>query len=94
MQGAKPSFDGCLTHGPWGGSEGENWVYMPKGLISKINIVHGKVIDAMTFQSNSTGMDKTGTSLFGGTGGDQLDTVRCLFFFCNRGFVGQLIGQP
>ncbi|KAJ9560889.1 hypothetical protein OSB04_006049 [Centaurea solstitialis] len=42
-----------ITHGPWGGSSGESWTWMPKGIIKKITIIHHQdVIDSIKFHSD------------------------------------------
>lgn len=75
LQGGTRSNEGCITLGPWGGSQGEDWVIMPEGgFLKKITIVHAGVIDRIRFQSDChTG--KTETSIFGGDGGNKTDMV-------------------
>ncbi|KAL9998606.1 putative jacalin-like lectin domain-containing protein [Helianthus debilis subsp. tardiflorus] len=64
--GGKRDFKGCVTHGPWGGSKGKRWVYMPQGCIEKIIIRHGSFVDSIEFRNYcSTG--KPQSSLFGDT---------------------------
>nr|KAJ0226069.1 hypothetical protein LSAT_V11C100007970 [Lactuca sativa] len=74
--GGTRSNEGCITLGPWGGSQGEDWVIMPEagGFLKKITIVHAGVIDRIRFQSDcQTG--KTETSIFGGDGGNKTDMI-------------------
>ncbi|KAI3807295.1 hypothetical protein L1987_23221 [Smallanthus sonchifolius] len=49
----KTQFEGCITHGPWGGSKGEDWVYKPEGFISKIIVKYRdlEVVDCIEFHS-------------------------------------------
>ncbi|KAJ9536359.1 hypothetical protein OSB04_un000451 [Centaurea solstitialis] len=51
-KGTKISHEGCISHGPWGGLEGKAWIWMPKGNIIKITIMHKEVIDAIKFQGD------------------------------------------
>ncbi|KAJ0785913.1 putative jacalin-like lectin domain-containing protein [Helianthus annuus] len=62
--GGTSDFKGCVTHGPWGGSEGEKWVYMPQGSIEKIIVWHGTILDSMEFQTNCS-KGEPQSSLFG-----------------------------
>ncbi|KAJ9560236.1 hypothetical protein OSB04_005396 [Centaurea solstitialis] len=62
--GRQKDFEGCVTHGPWGGSQGNNWIYMPKSFIKKILIVHGDLVRGIKFYSV-----ESESSLFGTTGG-------------------------
>ncbi|KAJ9560891.1 hypothetical protein OSB04_006051 [Centaurea solstitialis] len=50
----RKSEEGYLTHGPWGGPNGETWIWMPKGIIKKITIIHRDhvVIDRIKFHSD------------------------------------------
>ncbi|KAL4559457.1 hypothetical protein LXL04_031595 [Taraxacum kok-saghyz] len=67
-------MDGCITFGPWGGSQGKDWVYMPEGFIKKITIIHSGAIDRIRFQSElHTG--ETHSSVFGGNGGSKTNTI-------------------
>nr|KAJ0227228.1 hypothetical protein LSAT_V11C100007950 [Lactuca sativa] len=70
-------IQGCIKHGPWGGSQGEYWLYMPEeGYIKKITIVHAGFIDRIRFQSDChTQTGETQTSIFGGSGGKKTDTI-------------------
>ncbi|KAI3513207.1 hypothetical protein L1887_20534 [Cichorium endivia] len=62
----------CIRHGPWGGPQGKDWVYMPESSIKKITIVHGLgVIDRIRFQSDG----ETQSAIFGGNGGNKTDTI-------------------
>ncbi|KAF5817902.1 putative jacalin-like lectin domain-containing protein [Helianthus annuus] len=71
--GAKTEFEGCITHGPWGGSHGKEWVYRPDGFIRKISVSHGGVVDSIKFQTYWKG--GTQSSFFGGNGGNRTDTI-------------------
>ncbi|MFS7911656.1 putative jacalin-like lectin domain-containing protein [Helianthus anomalus] len=71
--GAKTEFEGCITHGPWGGSHGKEWVYRPDGFIRKISVSHGGVVDSIKFQTYWKG--RTQSSFFGGSGGNRTDTI-------------------
>ncbi|KAI3762853.1 hypothetical protein L1987_53295 [Smallanthus sonchifolius] len=53
IQEAKTQFEGCITYGPWGYSQGEKWVYKPEGFISKIIVKYSdlEVVDCIEFQS-------------------------------------------
>ncbi|KAJ0939359.1 putative jacalin-like lectin domain-containing protein [Helianthus annuus] len=62
--GGTSDFKGGVTHGPWGGSEGEKWVYMPQGSIEKIIVRHGTVLDSIEFQTNCS-KGEPQSSLFG-----------------------------
>ncbi|KAJ9536367.1 hypothetical protein OSB04_un000459 [Centaurea solstitialis] len=46
------SDEGWITHGPWGGPNGKAWIWMPKGNIIKITIIHEEFIEAIKFQSD------------------------------------------
>ncbi|KAJ9560893.1 hypothetical protein OSB04_006053 [Centaurea solstitialis] len=46
------SNEGWITHGPWGGPNGKAWIWMPKGNIIKITIIHEEFIEAIKFQSD------------------------------------------
>ncbi|KAJ0785933.1 putative jacalin-like lectin domain-containing protein [Helianthus annuus] len=75
--GGSSLLDGCIVHGPWGGSFGGEWVYMPdigftKSL--KISVRYGEVIDSINFQTCFT-TGETLSSSFGGKGGNRTDTV-------------------
>ncbi|KAL9994816.1 putative jacalin-like lectin domain superfamily [Helianthus debilis subsp. tardiflorus] len=74
--GGSSMLGGCLVHGPWGGSFGGEWVYMPEGFTTKIKISvrYGEVIDSINFQTCFT-TGETLSSSFGGKGGDRTDTV-------------------
>lgn len=61
-------------HGPWGGSKGKKWMYMPEGFVKKITVAHGGVIDSIKFQSYCITGD-TQSLFFGGKGGNRTDTV-------------------
>ncbi|KAI3513208.1 hypothetical protein L1887_20535 [Cichorium endivia] len=71
MGGSSSSIEACISHGPWGGSNGKDWVYMPESFIKKITLVHAGVIDRIRFQSDG----ETQTAIFGGTGGNKTDTI-------------------
>lgn len=71
MGGSSSSIEACITHGPWGGSNGKEWVYMPESFIKKITIVHAGVIDRIRFQSDG----ETQTAIFGGNGGNKTDKI-------------------
>ncbi|KAK9079286.1 hypothetical protein SSX86_000957 [Deinandra increscens subsp. villosa] len=73
MQGGSTEFEGCITHGPWGGTQGEEWVYRPENFIRKISIRRGGVVDSIKFQTYLNG--EIQTSLFGGKGGNRTDTI-------------------
>ncbi|KAJ0804969.1 putative jacalin-like lectin domain-containing protein [Helianthus annuus] len=62
--GGTSDFKGCVTHGPWGGSKGQKWVYMPQGSIEKIIVRHGTVLDSIEFQTNCS-KGEPQSSLFG-----------------------------
>ncbi|KAK9061324.1 hypothetical protein SSX86_018504 [Deinandra increscens subsp. villosa] len=63
------NFEGCITHGPWGGSDGENWDYRPEGFITKIIVCFKDVIDYIQFQSYSSKLSgETDSTLFGSPG--------------------------
>lgn len=55
--------------GPWGGSGGDPWHFVPNGQICGINIRSGYVVDAISFSFK----DQSGTTYdsrkFGGDGG-------------------------
>ncbi|KAJ0939348.1 putative jacalin-like lectin domain-containing protein [Helianthus annuus] len=75
--GGSSLLDGCIVHGPWGGSFGGEWVYMPdlgftKSL--KISVRYGEVIDSINFQTCFT-TGETLSSSFGGKGGNRTDTI-------------------
>ncbi|KAI7729339.1 hypothetical protein M8C21_004793 [Ambrosia artemisiifolia] len=62
--GGTSDFDGCVTHGPWGTSEGKKWVYLPQGSIEKIIVQHGTAIDSIKFQTDCS-KGETQSSFFG-----------------------------
>ncbi|KAI8549681.1 hypothetical protein RHMOL_Rhmol06G0043400 [Rhododendron molle] len=47
--------DGCITIGPWGGQEGEQWSYKTDGCITQIIVRHGWAVDSILFHSQSCG---------------------------------------
>ncbi|MFS7911619.1 putative jacalin-like lectin domain-containing protein [Helianthus anomalus] len=50
--GGTVDFKGCITHGPWGASDGEEWVYKPENFIRKIIVNYcAVVIDSIRFQT-------------------------------------------
>ncbi|KAF5817894.1 putative jacalin-like lectin domain-containing protein [Helianthus annuus] len=52
MHGGTVDFKGCITHGPWGASDGEEWVYKPENFIRKIIVNYrAVVIDSIRFQT-------------------------------------------
>ncbi|KAJ9559949.1 hypothetical protein OSB04_005109 [Centaurea solstitialis] len=62
--GTESKSEGYVTHGPWGGPKGKAWIWMPKGNIIKITIVHRDIIDCIKFESeDSTG--ETESPFFG-----------------------------
>ncbi|KAI3762857.1 hypothetical protein L1987_53299 [Smallanthus sonchifolius] len=61
---AKPQFEGCISHGPWGGSQGKDWAYRPEGFISKIIVKYREVVDCIEFQSYCS-KGETQSSAFG-----------------------------
>ncbi|KAI3762854.1 hypothetical protein L1987_53296 [Smallanthus sonchifolius] len=69
-------FEGCKTHGPWGFSEGNRWVYMPPGFIKKIRIIvkYGEAVDTIGFQTKSS-EGGVKTSSFGSKCGQKTDTI-------------------
>ncbi|KAI3807296.1 hypothetical protein L1987_23222 [Smallanthus sonchifolius] len=80
-------FKRCRTHGPWGGSEGNKWVYMPLGFVKKMKIIvkHGEFVYSIGFQTNSSeGGVKTAT--FGFQGDSKADTSIC--FMTNLNLYG------
>ncbi|KAL8261208.1 hypothetical protein R6Q59_025257 [Mikania micrantha] len=78
MDGTSSQSKGCIAYGPWGGSQGEEWVYKPKGFIKKIKISvrYGGVVDSINFQTFFEN-GKPLNSFFGGKGGNRTDTI-CL----------------
>ncbi|KAK1427341.1 hypothetical protein QVD17_16024 [Tagetes erecta] len=76
VQGGSSQFEGCISHGPWGGSQGSEWVYMLQGSPKKIkiNLRHAGVIDFINFQTYFT-TGETLNSSFGGKGGNRTDTI-------------------
>ncbi|MFS7911628.1 putative jacalin-like lectin domain-containing protein [Helianthus anomalus] len=65
--GGTSDFKGCVIHGPWGGSKGEKWVYIPQGSIEKIIVRHGTVVHSIKFQT-SCSKGEPQSSLFGDKG--------------------------
>ncbi|KAJ9536368.1 hypothetical protein OSB04_un000460 [Centaurea solstitialis] len=62
----KTNCEGCVTHGPWGGSTGKNWIYKPNGFIRKITIVHSSsYVDGIKFYSGGSSTGETESSFFG-----------------------------
>ncbi|KAI7729343.1 hypothetical protein M8C21_004797 [Ambrosia artemisiifolia] len=51
LQGDTIDFIGYVTHGPWGGSGGKQWVYVPQDSIEEIVVQHGNFIDSIKFQT-------------------------------------------
>ncbi|KAJ9536365.1 hypothetical protein OSB04_un000457 [Centaurea solstitialis] len=68
--GDKINFEGCISHGPWGGSAGKSWIYKPNGFIKKITIVHDNFIEGIKFYST-----ETESSHIGGKRGDNTDEI-------------------
>ncbi|KAL4559459.1 hypothetical protein LXL04_031597 [Taraxacum kok-saghyz] len=64
----------CITFGPWGSSEGKEWIYIPEGFIKKIRISHGPDINSIEFHSECS-EGETRKSLFGVEGGIRTDTI-------------------
>ncbi|KAI7729340.1 hypothetical protein M8C21_004794, partial [Ambrosia artemisiifolia] len=62
--GGTNHFEGWVTHGPWGGSEGNKWVYLPQGCIEKITVEHGNAVDSIKFHNNCTNGEPS-SSFFG-----------------------------
>ncbi|KAJ9536358.1 hypothetical protein OSB04_un000450 [Centaurea solstitialis] len=60
--GTESNSEGRITLGPWGGPNGKAWIWMPKGMIKKITIIHDGFIEAIKFQSDDS---KTETPFFG-----------------------------
>ncbi|KAL9998603.1 putative jacalin-like lectin domain-containing protein [Helianthus debilis subsp. tardiflorus] len=50
--GGTSDFKGLITHGPWGGSDGDKWVYILESPIEKIIVRYGTVLDSIEFQTN------------------------------------------
>ncbi|XP_024972018.1 agglutinin-like [Cynara cardunculus var. scolymus] len=72
--GDKNNYEGCISHGPWGGSKGKSWTYKPKGVTKKITVTHSMVINFIKFQSKGrTGEIESG--YYGGICGNQKDTI-------------------
>ncbi|KAK1427328.1 hypothetical protein QVD17_16011 [Tagetes erecta] len=69
-------FKGCITHGPWGGSHGHKWVYMPPNFIRKMKITvkHGDVVDSIKFQTTGSNGEAQ-SSFFGGKGGTRTSSI-------------------
>ncbi|CAH1442806.1 unnamed protein product [Lactuca virosa] len=56
MMGETTIFEECIALGPWGGGTQlvvKDWIFMPDGFIKKITIGYGRVIDYITFQSDT-----------------------------------------
>ncbi|KAK1427342.1 hypothetical protein QVD17_16025 [Tagetes erecta] len=73
--GGTSEYEGCITEGPWGGSQGKQWVYRPEHIISKISVNYGKLVNSINFQTICCKGDQAQGSSFGGSGGDQTDTI-------------------
>ncbi|KAK9073476.1 hypothetical protein SSX86_007800 [Deinandra increscens subsp. villosa] len=67
LQGSTFDLEGCIAYGPWGGSEGNNWVYLPKGFIQKMKITvrHDAAVDSISFQTNCSNGETQSSSNFG-----------------------------
>ncbi|KAK1427334.1 hypothetical protein QVD17_16017 [Tagetes erecta] len=77
LKGDTSDFKGCISHGPWGGSIGTKWVYMPQGCFIKnitISVRHGLHVHSITFQTDAIISEAQG-STFGGKGGGQTNTI-------------------
>lgn len=56
LKGDTIIFEECIALGPWGGGTQlvvKDWIFMPDGFIKKITIGYGRVIDYITFQSDT-----------------------------------------
>ncbi|KAJ0614760.1 putative jacalin-like lectin domain-containing protein [Helianthus annuus] len=62
--GGTSDFKGLITHGPWGGSDGDKWVYILQSPIEKIIVRYGTVLDSIEFQTNCS-KGEPQSSLFG-----------------------------
>ncbi|MFS7911677.1 putative jacalin-like lectin domain-containing protein [Helianthus anomalus] len=75
--GGSRMLEGCIVHGPWGGSFGREWVYMLEGFSFtkkiKISVRYGEVIDSIYFQTWFT-TGETRSSSVGGKG-NRTDTI-------------------
>ncbi|KAM0035427.1 putative jacalin-like lectin domain-containing protein [Helianthus debilis subsp. tardiflorus] len=74
--GSSGDYEGCITRGPWGGTEGHKWVYMPQPFTNKIKIRvrHGSAINSIELQSYCTEGEGQ-ISIFGGQDGTLTDTI-------------------
>ncbi|KAJ0804966.1 putative jacalin-like lectin domain-containing protein [Helianthus annuus] len=74
--GSSGDSEGCITCGPWGGTEGHKWVYMPQPFTNKIKIRvrHGSAINSIELQSYCTEGEGQ-ISIFGGQAGTLTDTI-------------------
>ncbi|XP_019180502.1 PREDICTED: jacalin-related lectin 19-like isoform X1 [Ipomoea nil] len=57
--------------GAWGGPGGSKWDFKPKGLIKQITIIHGTVIDSITFTGVSADGRVEAPIKLGGPGGSK-----------------------
>ncbi|KAK9073477.1 hypothetical protein SSX86_007801 [Deinandra increscens subsp. villosa] len=75
LSGSSVDLDGCITHGPWGGLEGYNWFYLPKGVIQKMKITvrHYTVVDSIEFQTKCSNVEAQSSSF--GEGGRIVDQI-------------------
>ncbi|KAJ9560888.1 hypothetical protein OSB04_006048 [Centaurea solstitialis] len=58
--GDKTDIEGCVSHGPWGGSAGKSWIYKPNGFIKKITILHGNFVAGIKFDSSENESSQIG----------------------------------
>lgn len=73
LQEGTDEYEGFITHGPWGGSHGKEWVYRPQGFIRKIFVRFSDVIHSITFET------ETQSSSFGVTLTSKTDTVTYIY---------------
>ncbi|KAF7124312.1 hypothetical protein RHSIM_Rhsim12G0045700 [Rhododendron simsii] len=67
--------EGCISLGPWGGTDGEDWAYKTNGPIMQISICYGQAIDSVLFESKSCDGVLIGSpKKIGGSGGHATET--------------------
>ncbi|KAF7153870.1 hypothetical protein RHSIM_Rhsim01G0064500 [Rhododendron simsii] len=68
--------EGCISLGPWGGNDGDDWAYKTNGPIMQISICYGQAIDSILFESKSCDGVLIGSpKKIGGSGGHATETI-------------------